>query len=175
MAGPSPFPLDLLDHAREVVEALRAKGHMVATAESCTGGMIATALTAVPGSSAVVDRGFVTYSNDAKTQMLGVPEDMIEAHGAVSAEVAQAMAEGALHNSQATVAVAVTGIAGPDGGTTDKPVGLVHLACAVASGPIQARRQVFAGNRHDVRHSTVNAALDLILRAIEMDGQPTEG
>ncbi|MCF8482713.1 MAG: CinA family protein [Rhodospirillum sp.] len=172
MSPPLPFPKDLAQHAQEVVAALKDKGYLVVTAESCTGGMIAAALTAVVGSSAVMDRGFVTYSNEAKTQMLGVPEEMLASHGAVSAEVAQAMAEGALNNSLATISISVTGIAGPDGGTPDKPVGLVHMACAIADGPIQTRRQVFAGDRHDVRHSTVNAALDLILRALEMDEPP---
>ncbi|WP_413203583.1 CinA family protein [Rhodospirillum sp. A1_3_36] len=172
MSKPLPFPKDLAQHAQEVISALKEKGYLVVTAESCTGGMISTALTAVSGSSAVVDRGFVTYSNDAKTQMLGVPEEMLATHGAVSAEVAQAMAEGALNNSLATISISVTGIAGPDGGSADKPVGLVHMACAIADGPVQARRQVFAGDRHEVRHATVNAALDLILRAMEMDASP---
>jgi nicotinamide-nucleotide amidase len=111
------------ERAAATLAALRARGWMVATAESCTGGMIAAALTSVAGSSDVVDRGFVTYSNEAKMDMLGVPAALIAAHGAVSAEVAAAMAEGALTRSRAGVTVAVTGIAGPGGGSAEKPVG----------------------------------------------------
>ncbi|ABC22670.1 CinA family protein [Rhodospirillum rubrum] len=163
----APFPKDLVLHAEQVLAALRAKGFMLAAAESCTGGLITAALTTVAGSSAGVDRGFVTYSNEAKTQMLGVPEDMLAAHGAVSAEVAQAMAEGALNNSQAAIAISVTGIAGPEGGSPDKPVGLVFMACALADGPVVVRRHIFAGNRNDIRHATVNGAFDMILRTLE--------
>lgn len=176
-AGPSPsfFPDDLMEQAAAVLATLKARGLMLATAESCTGGLIGAALTAVAGSSAAYDRGFVTYSNEAKTQMLGVPEDMLAHHGAVSPEVARAMAEGALNASQAGVAVAVTGIAGPEGGSPDKPVGLVYLACALAPPAGQTspgaetaiRRQVFAGTRHDVRHATVHAALDLVRRGLD--------
>ncbi|MCB2101332.1 MAG: CinA family protein, partial [Rhodobacterales bacterium] len=122
------LPDDLTDLARAVIAECLADGLTVATAESCTGGLIAACLTAVPGSSSVVDRGFVTYSNTAKTQMLDVPEALLVEHGAVSAPVARAMAEGALARSGASLAVAVTGIAGPGGGTETKPVGLVHIA-----------------------------------------------
>ena len=124
-AGP-----DLYSLAEATLAALRARGWMVVTAESCTGGLIAGALTEIAGSSDVVDRGFVTYSNAAKIEMLGVPAEMIAAHGAVSAEVARAMAEGALVRSRAQIAVAVTGIAGPGGGSAGKPVGLVWFGCA---------------------------------------------
>ncbi len=116
--------------AAAVLEACRAAGLMIATAESCTGGMVAAALTDVPGSSDVVERGFVTYSNAAKTELLGVPAELIARHGAVSEPVARAMADGALAASPADIAVAVTGVAGPGGGTPTKPEGLVHFACA---------------------------------------------
>lgn len=169
--GPPPrlFPEDIAEQATAVVSALKQRAMLLCCAESCTGGMIAAALTSVPGASAVFDRGFVTYSNEAKSQMLGVPEDLL-AHpgpGAVSAEVARAMAEGALSASNAGIAVAVTGIAGPDGGTPDKPVGLVYIACALSGSEGAVRRQIFAGNRHEIRHATVNAALDLVLRGLD--------
>ncbi|CCG09545.1 CinA family protein [Pararhodospirillum photometricum] len=164
---PAPFPRDFLDQADAVLTALRGAGLMLATAESCTGGMISAALTAIPGASAVLDRGFVTYSNAAKMRMLGVPEALLATHGAVSAEVARAMAEGALRESDAGLALAVTGIAGPDGGSAEKPVGLVFMACALSDGPVTVRRQVFAGNRHDIRHATVNAAFEMVLRSLE--------
>jgi nicotinamide-nucleotide amidase len=125
------LPDIMLDEAASLLAACRSKGIMLATAESCTGGLIAAALTAIAGSSDVVDRGFVTYSNQAKHQMIGVPMALIEAHGAVSEEVAGAMAEGALARSQAAIAISVTGVAGPGGGSVEKPVGLVcfGLAC----------------------------------------------
>ncbi len=166
-----PFPADFLDSADAALSACRAKGLILATAESCTGGMVMAALTGIAGSSDVVDRGFVTYTNEAKTQMLGVPEEMLEAHGAVSPEVARAMAEGALANSQATIAVSITGIAGPGGGSKEKPVGLVHMACALSDGLVSLRRHTFAGDRADVRHAAVNAALDLILRTLEVEDE----
>jgi len=136
---------------------------MVATAESCTGGLIAGALTEVPGSSDVVDRGFVTYSNEAKTEMLGVPAAMIAAHGAVSEEVARAMAEGALARSRAQVAVSVTGIAGPGGGSVDKPVGLVWFGCASANGHTKTVSRNLAGDRTAIRTETVIRSLRLLL------------
>ena len=119
---------ELISRAAELLEAARARDEKLATAESCTGGLLAAALTAIPGSSDVFERGFVTYSNSAKSEMLGVPFWLIERHGAVSEDVARAMAGGALTHSHATLAVSVTGIAGPDGGTSEKPVGLVHFA-----------------------------------------------
>jgi nicotinamide-nucleotide amidase len=121
--------------AEAVLALCRTRKIMIATAESCTGGLVAAALTAIPGSSDVVDRGFVTYSNAAKTEMLGVPPGLISEHGAVSEPVARAMAEGALAHSAAAVSVGVTGIAGPGGGTAAKPVGLVHFAAASRGGP----------------------------------------
>jgi len=136
---------------------------MLATAESCTGGMIAAALTDVPGSSAVVDRAFVTYTNEAKNEMLGVPMALIEAHGTVSAEVAGAMARGAVRNSRADLAVSVTGIAGPTGGTAEKPVGLVYFGLANANGLVRVERRVFSkGSRDYVRTKAAETALALI-------------
>jgi len=145
-----------------LLELCRSKGLMLATAESCTGGLVAAQLTAIPGSSAVVERGFVTYSNEAKAEMLGVPPELIHTHGAVSEPVARAMAEGALAHSRAHLSVAITGIAGPDGGTAEKPVGLVHLATARLGGPILTRHHVFPGDRDAVRAQAVATALAML-------------
>ena len=137
---------------------------MVATAESCTGGMVAAALTDIPGSSDVVERGFVTYSNEAKAEMIGVPMDLIIAHGAVSEPVARAMAEGALAHSRADLAVAITGIAGPGGGTAEKPEGLVHFACARTGRATEhARIEFGAPGRDEVRRRSVMQALEMLL------------
>ncbi len=156
----------LLAMAEAVLAACRARGLTVAAAESCTGGLVCAALTAIAGSSDVVERGFVTYSNAAKTQMLGVPATLIARVGAVSEEVARAMAAGALAHSEADVAVAVTGIAGPGGGSAGKPVGLVCFALARRGGgePASLSRH-FAGGRADVRHASVREALRLLERA----------
>jgi len=135
---------------------------MIATAESCTGGLIAASLTEIAGSSQVVDRGFVTYSNEAKNEVIGVDMSLIEVHGAVSSQVATAMATGALAQSRADVAVAVTGIAGPGGGTTEKPVGLVFIGAARLGQPPLTERHVFGGDRSQVRHETVLAAFNLL-------------
>jgi len=140
---------------------------MIATAESCTGGMIAAALTAVAGSSAVFERGFVTYTNRAKAEMLGVPVRLIEEHGAVSELVARAMAEGALQHSAADLAVSVTGIAGPGGGTPTKPVGLVHLAVAFTGHATNHVRKVFDGDRDAVRLAAAARALAMILEMLQ--------
>ena len=140
-------------------DALRAQGLRLATAESCTGGMIAAACTAIAGSSDWFERGFVSYSNEAKTELLGVAPALIQAHGAVSAEVACAMAEGALLRSHAELAVAVTGIAGPGGGSPDKPVGTVWLAVARAGQPAQAELLRLHGDRAAIRARTVERAL----------------
>ncbi len=148
-----------------MLEACRRAALTIATAESCTGGLIAATLTEIAGSSDVVERGFVTYSNQAKTEMLGVDAALIAAHGAVSREVAEAMATGALAHSPADIAVAVTGIAGPGGATADKPVGLVHLACLHRGQAVVAERQVFPGDRQAVRAATVARALALLLAA----------
>lgn len=156
------FPADLAEAARHVLTTLDAAGEKVATAESCTGGLIAAALTAIAGSSSVVDRGFVTYSNEAKAEMLGVPAELIAAKGAVSREVARAMAEGALARSRADRAVSVTGIAGPGGGSADKPVGLVHFGLARRGHPTRHAEHVFAGDRDSVRHQTALTALSLL-------------
>lgn len=159
---------DLTALAIRTLEACRAGKLMVATAESCTGGLIAAVLTDIAGSSDVVDRGFVTYSNEAKQEALGVPAAAIEAHGAVSEPTARAMAEGALARSNAQVAVSCTGIAGPGGATPGKPVGLVHLACARAGKPtLHLRREYGTIGRSEVRAATVADALHLILRQAE--------
>ena len=151
----------------ELLAACRERRLTLTTAESCTGGLVAAALTAVSGSSAVFDRGFVTYSNEAKHELLGVPAALIDAHGAVSEQVARAMAEGALARSRADLAVSITGIAGPDGGSRDKPVGLVHFATARRDGPTIAERRVFPGDRDSVRIAAVAVALGLIVGRLE--------
>lgn len=154
-------------NTRALLARCKAERLTIATAESCTGGLIAAALTAVPGSSAVVDRGFVTYSNEAKSEMLGVPADLITRRGAVSADVARAMAEGALKHSTADLAVAVTGIAGPDGGSVEKPVGLVHIAAARRGGA-RLHEEMRYGDigRDNVRFETVASALALLARLL---------
>ena len=160
------FPATLATQAEELLAACRARNIKITTAESCTGGLIAGCLTAVAGSSDVVERGFVTYSNQAKTEMIGVPAELIERVGAVSEEVSRAMAEGALENSTAELALAVTGIAGPGGGTDDKPAGLVHLSWALKGSATEHLRCVFAGDRDTVRLATVETALDMALAAV---------
>ncbi|MEP6874500.1 MAG: CinA family protein [Burkholderiales bacterium] len=145
--------------------ALRSRGLKIAAAESCTGGLIAAACTAVAGSSDWFERGFVTYSNEAKAELLGVPMALIQAHGAVSAEVARALAEGALSRSHAGLAVAVTGIAGPGGGVPGKPVGTVWLAIARAGSAAQAELLTLAGDRAAVREQTVHHALRRLLES----------
>ncbi len=154
--------------ARAVLSACETRGIMLATAESCTGGMIAAALTDIAGSSSVVDRGFVTYSNEAKMEMLGVSSETLAAHGAVSQETALEMAAGALTRSRAGVAVAVTGIAGPDGGSAEKPVGLVWFGLALKGRAPLAQSHIFADHdRAGVRAATVEAALDMVLAALK--------
>jgi nicotinamide-nucleotide amidase len=153
---------DLSREAEQLLAQCRAKQLKLATAESCTGGLIAACLTAIAGSSDVVDRGFVTYSNEAKTEMLGIDPELIRTHGAVSAEVARAMAAGALERSRADIAVSVTGIAGPGGATATKPVGLVHLAALRKGAALLEVRAVFPGDRAAVRHASVLAAFKLV-------------
>jgi nicotinamide-nucleotide amidase len=149
--------------AARVLDLARARGRKIATAESCTGGLVAAALTSIAGSSDVFERGFVTYSNDAKNELLGVPAQIIAIHGAVSGETAQAMAQGALTRSRADLAVAVTGVAGPGGGTADKPVGLVHFAAAARDGRLVHREQRFGDiGRGDVRAKSVTVALEML-------------
>jgi len=156
--------------ASDLLALCRRNGQRLATAESCTGGLIAARLTDVAGSSDVFERGFVTYSNEAKSEMLGVSVTLLARAGAVSEEVARAMAEGAIARSRADLAVAVTGIAGPGGGTPTKPVGLVHIACARRESWTVHERHVFRGDRAAVRAATVEAALALVLRQIEAPG-----
>ncbi len=152
--------------AQEVLRACAARRWMVATAESCTGGLVAAALTDIPGASSVVERGFVTYSDAAKTECLGVAVALIEAEGAVSEPVALAMATGALAHSRADLAVAVTGIAGPGGGSAGKPEGLVHFACARRGGATtHARVEFGALGRDRVRAAAVRQALEMLLAA----------
>ena len=161
------FPEPRIAQAKELLDACRQSGLHIATAESCTGGLIAALLTEIAGSSGVFERGFVTYSNAAKTEMLGVPAAMIEAHGAVSEPVARAMAEGALAHSAADFAIAVTGVAGPGGGSPEKPVGLVHLAVARRGTPTEHRRCEFGDiGRNGVRAATVDVALLMLKAAI---------
>ena len=157
--------------ATAVLAALRARGWMAATAESCTGGLIAAALTDIVGSSDVVDRGFVTYSNAAKTDMLGVDPALIAEHGAVSGPVADAMAAGALERSRAAVAISVTGIAGPGGGSEGKPVGLVWFGLATRAAAKWTESHVFPGDRGAVRAATVRHALAMMLTA----ANPSQG
>lgn len=152
-------------NAEQIVALLRKKSWRVATAESCTGGLVAAAITDIPGSSDVFDRGFVTYSNAAKTDMLGVANSVIESHGAVSAIVAGMMAKGALAHSNAQVAIAITGIAGPGGGSTLKPIGLVHFACAMHNDTIYFERRYGELGRAAIRHEAVKQALAMIAQA----------
>lgn len=157
------FSEDLKDRAAALIERCRARGLKLTTAESCTGGLIAGLVTSVAGSSAVMDCGFVTYSNEAKTRMVGVPPELIAEHGAVSEEVALAMAEGAIAQSAADIAVAVTGVAGPGGGTAQKPVGLVHCAAARKGRPT-ITRELRLGDigRDAVRLETVRVAVEMV-------------
>ncbi|MCP5410994.1 MAG: CinA family protein [Alphaproteobacteria bacterium] len=162
MPGSVIFAPQLIQQAVDLLAAARGKGVTIATAESCTGGLIAGLLTEIAGSSDVVDRGFVTYSNQAKEEMLGVPHDLLESHGAVSEPVAAAMAAGALTRSRAQLAVAVTGIAGPSGGSDEKPVGLVYVAAMRAGGEAVVERHLFGNiGRTQVRFVTIEAALEL--------------
>jgi nicotinamide-nucleotide amidase len=156
------FDLETLDLARSVLDACRARGWHVATAESCTGGLVAAALTAIAGSSDVVERGFVTYSNEAKSELLGVPPEVIAAHGAVSAETAAAMAEGALARAPVDLAVSIVGVAGPGGGSPQKPVGLIHCALARRGKSPRTERRVFPGDRAAVRGAALRLALGLL-------------
>ena len=158
-------PLDA--RATALLQACRARGWMVATAESCTGGLVAALLTEIPGSSDVVERGFVTYSNEAKSEMLGVPAAVIAGHGAVSEPVARAMAEGALAHSRAQLAISITGIAGPGGGSAAKPVGLVHFGLAVRGRPTQHRERRYGDlGRVQIRAGAVEDALALLEAAL---------
>jgi nicotinamide-nucleotide amidase len=160
------FPARSLALAERLLEACAARGLHLVTAESCTGGLISGCLTEIPGSSSVVERGYVTYDNRAKQELLGVPAELLARVGAVSEEVARAMAEGALARAGAEVALAVTGIAGPSGATPGKPVGLVYLAIARRGQPTLTVRELFAGARSAIRLASVDRALELALSAL---------
>jgi nicotinamide-nucleotide amidase len=158
----------LAEASRAYVEEATKRKLLIVTAESCTGGLIAATIAKIPGCSAMLERGFVTYSNDAKTEMLGVPAALIAERGAVSVEVARAMAEGALKHSRADISVAVTGIAGPDGGSEHKPVGLVYFAAARKGRPTLVEERRFGDvGRHRVQEETVLAAFELMTRLLD--------
>jgi nicotinamide-nucleotide amidase len=161
------FDHEMRDAAERVLHACRKRKLKVVTAESCTGGLVAATLTAIAGSSDVVDRAFVTYANEAKREMLGVSWDALMGHGAVSDPVARAMAAGALARSGADLAVSVTGVAGPGGGTAEKPVGLVHLAAVRTGHDIIAERHVFPGDRDSIRRVSVITALTMLASLAE--------
>ncbi|WP_222373311.1 CinA family protein [Rhizobium leguminosarum] len=159
----SLFPQDIISTAEAIIRDFTAAGLMVSTAESCTGGLIAGALTEISGSSAVVDRGFVTYTNSAKIEMLGVQAETLSRFGAVSEETARQMVHGALFRSRAEIAVAVTGIAGPGGGSAEKPVGLVHLAAKSRAGTLIHRKMLYGDiGRSEVRLATIRTALEMV-------------
>ena len=161
------FPADLIDEAQRLLAELRARHMMLAIAESCTGGVLTGLLTETPGASDVIERGFVTYSDKAKISCLGVRPQLLARYGAVSPEVARAMAEGALVHSEADLAIAVTGIAGPGGGTAEKPVGLVRLAIATAGGtPLDTELRFGDLGRSRIRMETVRAALGFVRQAL---------
>lgn len=163
------FCEDVVVLAKTVLAKAGERGVMVATAESCTGGLVAAALTEIAGSSSVVDRGFVTYSNAAKMQMLGVPAQTLADHGAVSEPTARAMASGAVAHSDASASVAITGIAGPGGGSDEKPVGLVHFAAACPDGRVlHIERQFGDLGREQVREAALKQALELLAQALEV-------
>jgi nicotinamide-nucleotide amidase len=167
------FPTALQEEAARLLDALRTRGLRIATAESCTGGLIAALLTQIPGASDVIERGFITYSNAAKTGMLGIPVELIAAHGAVSEPVARAMAEGALIASPADIAIAAIGVAGPGGGSAAKPVGLVHLAAARRGGATLHRQCRFGDiGRDGVRMRSLEAALALLQQALGQGESP---
>jgi nicotinamide-nucleotide amidase len=154
--------------AAALLARCRAQGIKIACAESCTGGLVASAITDLPGASEIFDRGFVTYSNAAKVEMLGVRQATLDAFGAVSAETAQEMAQGALDRSAADVAVAITGIAGPSGGTPQKPVGLVEFACArKGGGATAAQRRYGARTRGEIRAAAAAQALEMLIEAVQ--------
>lgn len=159
------LPEDVAELSTKVIAALKSANLSIATAESCTGGLIAGSLTSISGSSAVVYGGFVTYANEAKIGMIGVPWALLRRHGAVSKEVAIAMAEGAMAAAGTDIAVAVTGIAGPDGGSAEKPVGTVHFAVATADATTHAKKLFKDSDRDGVRHATVLQALNMVLKA----------
>lgn len=156
------FPLEINNKASYILQLCQQKSLTIVTAESCTGGLIAGCLTEIPGSSSVIEGGFVTYSNQAKISMLSIKLEQLDRYGAVSEEIARSMAEGALGRSKADIAIACTGVAGPGGATNTKPIGLVHLACASRTHPATHKRCNFSGDRSTIRMATVNAAFGLI-------------
>ncbi len=158
--------MDLSELVRTLSDVLRTKTLKFATAESCTGGLIASLITDLAGSSDIFDRGFVTYSNQSKTDMLGVSPLTLDKFGAVSSETATEMAKGALEKSQADIAISVTGIAGPSGGTTEKPVGLVYIGFARRGGEVFASKNLFHGDRQAIRFATAKTALETVLGKI---------
>lgn len=158
---------EILQLAKKVNDRLLIGKKMMVTAESCTGGLIAAAITSEPGSSAVLYGGFVTYANAAKTAMIAVPEDLLAAHGAVSEPVARAMAEGARAKADVDLAIAVTGIAGPGGGSAEKPIGLVHFGLAHEGGTIHKEMRYGDQGRAAVREATVRTALEMVLEALQ--------
>ena len=161
------FPLEIETLARLLIDEVRERHLRVTTAESCTGGLVAAAICSIPGASDIFERGFITYTNRAKEEMLGIPGDMIADFGAVSEPVARMMAEGALNNSRAHIAVAITGVAGPGGGSPMKPVGTVHIATARSTAGIRHRHEVFDGEtRLDVQMAAVAVALQMMRDAI---------
>lgn len=162
------FPPLMLEQAREVVEICARRGFTIATAESCTGGLLSGILTEIPGASQVFTHGFITYANPAKVAMVEVSEHTLAAHGAVSEAIARSMAEGALRTAAASLAVGITGIAGPGGGTAEKPVGLVHVACASSSGKTIHKEYRFEGERTCIRLKSVEAGLALLLKQLEV-------
>jgi nicotinamide-nucleotide amidase len=161
------FSSDLIDLAASILIKARKAGLKIATAESCTGGLVSACLTEIPGSSDVVERGFIVYSNEAKTDLLGVPAEMIEAHGAVSSDVARALVEGAIATSRAQLAVSITGIAGPGGGTPEKPVGRVYFGSMRAGSKALVERHDFGDiGRETVRLASVKVALRLLSKLL---------
>jgi nicotinamide-nucleotide amidase len=157
------FPKPLSDKAKTLLELCERKKLMLATVESCTGGLLAGCLTAIPGSSAVVERGYVTYSNRAKAEEVGVDPALLERHGAVSREVAAAMAAGALSHAPVDLAAGITGVAGPTGGSAEKPVGLVYISAAIKGAAPVVRENHFPGDRDAIREASVAVALDMLL------------
>lgn len=161
------FPKTLLEKAKSLLDDMRQAGLKIAVAESCTGGLITACLTEIAGSSDVFERGFITYSNESKRELLGVPEPLLMEHGAVSESVARAMAEGALRNSRADIAVSVTGIAGPGGGAETKPVGLVHFASARRMQDVFHERHLFGDiGRDKIRAKSIEVGLDLLCKRL---------
>lgn len=163
----SLFPADILRQAETLVALAATKGLKLATAESCTGGLVAAVLTSIPGSSTSLDRGFVTYSNEAKTEMIDVPAGLLAQYGAVSAPVARAMARGAIARSSASVSVSITGVAGPGGGSREKPVGLVHFAAVGPEGLVHVEHRFGDIGREEIRLASVRIALSLLANRLD--------